>query len=72
MGAVFFHLACSPWLNGVMFSCLLFAVLGQSLLDSISVALRDNELQAKSEERRKKREAQEKKRYLPVSCGRTL
>lgn len=35
---------------------------GQSLLDMISVALRDNELQAKAEERRKKREAQEKKR----------
>lgn len=29
----------------------------------IHVALRDNELSAKAEERRKKREAQEKKRY---------
>lgn len=43
------------------FSCSC-SVRRQSLLDSISVALRDNELQAKAEERRKKREAQEKKR----------
>ena len=34
----------------------------QSMLDVIAVALRDNELQAKAEERRKKREAVEKKR----------
>ena len=34
----------------------------QSMLDMIAVALRDNELQAKAEERRKKREAAEKKR----------
>eukprot|EP00903_Cladosiphon_okamuranus_P008076 g7790.t1 len=39
-----------------------FFSLVSSLLDSISVALRDNDLQAKAEERRKKREAQEKKR----------
>ncbi|CAN0408951.1 unnamed protein product, partial [Ascophyllum nodosum] len=39
-----------------------FFALVSSMLDVIAVALRDNELQAKAEERRKKREAVEKKR----------
>lgn len=42
-------------------------VLAQNLLDMLAVALRENELAAKADERRRKRELQEKKRS--VSAG---
>lgn len=43
-------------------SCAVYLL--QSLLDMVAVAVRENELAAKADERRKKREAQEKKRWV--------